>query len=253
MNESDAIESLERLGLTSYEAKVFIALQKLGGGTAREVHEITDVPRSQVYSVAEGLADRGLVEVQQSNPIQYRPVEVDEARETLRSRFEREQQQAFDYVEQVKRLHDDGKEEKEAIWTIRGIGQIDDRSREVLASATSRIVFGAGDPSMLSAETERLIRDRAADGLSVLVISESADLRAVFADDDRIEVVTPPMQYDDDNPAGRIVMGDQNALLMSVTDDRAVDASGEETAIWSVDTNFARMLTGIIEANLGIA
>ncbi|MCL9813094.1 TrmB family transcriptional regulator [Natranaeroarchaeum aerophilus] len=252
MNESDAIESLERLGLTSYEAKVFIALQKLGGGTAREVHQITDVPRSQVYSVADGLADRGLVEVQQSNPIQYRPVSIDEARETLRSRFEREQQQAFDYVEQVQREHDDGQEKKEAIWTLRGRERIDARTREIIDGAESRIVFGTGDLSILSEAMEQLLRERAADGLSVLVISESQEVRAVFADDDRITVVQPPMQYDEENPAGRIVLGDWNALLMSVTDEEAVDPSGEETAIWSVDTSFATMLSGIIEANLGI-
>lgn len=252
MNESDAIESLERLGLTSYEAKVFIALQKLGGGTARDVHRINDVPRSQVYSVADGLADRGLVEVQQSNPIQYRPVEIDEARATLRSRFEREQQQAFEYVEHVQRQHDDGQEKKEAIWTLRGRERIDGRVREILGGAESRIVFGTGELALVTAETKQLLHERADEGVSVLVISESAEVRSTFADHDGIDVTVPPMQYDEDNPAGRIVLGDGNTLLMSVTDDAAVDASGEETAIWSVETNFARMLSGIIEANLGI-
>lgn len=252
MNESDAIESLERLGLTSYEAKVFIALQKLGGGTARDVHQITDVPRSQVYSVADALADRGLVEVQQSNPIQYRPVGIEEAQETLRSRFEREQKQAFDYVEQVQSQHDDGQEEKEAIWTLRGRERIHARAQEVLDGANSRIVFGAGERALLPDEIEQTLRDRAKEGLSVMVISESPEIRGIFAEDAEIDVVEPAMPYDEDNPAGRIVLADGNALLLSVTDDETFDDSGEETAIWSVDTNFAAMLSQIIELNLGI-
>ena len=93
-NKTDAVDAFEDLGLTSYEAKVFIALHRLGLGTARDVADTTDVPRSQVYSVAESLESRGLLEVQQSNPIRYRPVSVDEARETLRDRFEREQDRA---------------------------------------------------------------------------------------------------------------------------------------------------------------
>jgi len=101
-DQNEAVDAFEQLGLTSYEAKVFIALHRLGAGTARDVAEITDVPRSQVYSVAESLENRGLLEVQQSNPIRYRPVSVDEARDTLRTQFERERDRAFEYVETVK-------------------------------------------------------------------------------------------------------------------------------------------------------
>jgi len=115
MDEGDAVSSLERLGLTTYEAKVFIALQKLGSGTAREVSRVADVPRSQVYSVTESLEDRGLVEVQQSSPMQYRPVSIEEARRTLRERFETESDRAFGYVEGVRNERGGEGEEQEAI------------------------------------------------------------------------------------------------------------------------------------------
>ncbi len=58
MDESDAIEALEELGLSNYEAKVFVALQRLGTGTARDIHQATDVPRSQVYGAAESLQEQ---------------------------------------------------------------------------------------------------------------------------------------------------------------------------------------------------
>ena len=56
-DEAGATESLQQLGLSQYEAEVFVALVKLGTGTAREVTQITDVPRSQVYGAAEALDD----------------------------------------------------------------------------------------------------------------------------------------------------------------------------------------------------
>jgi HTH-type transcriptional regulator, sugar sensing transcriptional regulator len=96
MNEDDAIDALESLGLSNYEAKVFVALQKLGTGTARDIHGVTDVPRSQVYGAAENLQQRGLVEVQQSKPLQYRPVSLNAAKSHLRDRFERRQERTFD-------------------------------------------------------------------------------------------------------------------------------------------------------------
>ncbi len=252
MSESDAVESLERLGLTSYEAKVFIALQKLGAGTARDVHRITDVPRSQVYSVADNLADRGLVEVQQSNPIQYRPVDIDEARETLRSRFEREQERAFDYVEAVRDQHGDGAEEQEAIWTLRGSQRIAERALELLEEAEERVVFGTARESLVTDEIDRTLRERADDGLFVAVVSENPEIRAQFADDEAIHVAEPPAAHGEDSPAGRVVFADGDTVLMSVVGDDTSLGDAGETAIWSADSNFARMLIQIVEANLGV-
>lgn len=250
MNESDAIESFERLGLTNYEAKVFIALQKIGSGTARDVHRITDVPRSQVYSVAENLADRGLIEVQQSTPMQYRPVDVDDARSTLRNRFEREQERAFDYVDRVRRQHDDGAEEKEAIWTLRGRDQITDRVVELIRQSEERVVFGTRRLSLLTEEIEAALRERATSGTAV-VVSANPDVRERFADADSVVIRRPRMRYGDDDPAGRVALTDGDALLLSVFGREAVADASQETAIWSTDSNFAAVLIELIEANLG--
>jgi sugar-specific transcriptional regulator TrmB len=252
MSESDAVESLERLGLTSYEAKVFIALQKLGAGTARDVHQITDVPRSQVYSVAENLADRGLIEVQQSSPIQYRPLDIDEARETLRSRFEREQERAFDYVEDVRAEREDGAEQQEAIWTLRGTDRIDERVVDLLREADERVVFGTAHESLVTDDIERTLRERADEGLLVAVISENPVIRDQFEPVDGVVVGEPPAQHGEDSPAGRVVFADGDTLLLSVLGDDASLGGDSETAIWSAESNFARMLIQIVEAYLGL-
>ena len=48
-------ESLKSLGLTKYEALVYIALLKVAGATATEIHEISGVPRASVYRVLDRL------------------------------------------------------------------------------------------------------------------------------------------------------------------------------------------------------
>lgn len=72
MSIQDAIGALERLGFSNYAARVFVALQQLGTGTAEAISDVS-VPRSQVYGVADDLAVRGLVEVTETTPQQYRP------------------------------------------------------------------------------------------------------------------------------------------------------------------------------------
>ena len=242
-SETDALEAFERLGLTSYEAKVFIALQQLGSGTARDVASVVDVPRSQVYSAAESLEDRGLLEVQQSSPIRYRPVSIEEARTTLRDRFENEQERAFDYVEEVRR-EPAGEEEQENIWTVRGSNRIDDRTVDLLSGATDRIIFGTRLPSLLTGKIERTIQECADDGVDTIVISRSQEVRDRFASLEGVTVTTPPNHRAEDERSGRILLVHDDSLLLSVVDD-----DGSETAIWSSGSLFASVLIQLIEAS----
>jgi sugar-specific transcriptional regulator TrmB len=250
MDEADAIEALERLGLSNYEAKVFAALQRLGTGTARDVHRVTDVPRSQVYGAAESLQDRGLVEVQQSKPIQYRPVSLDAARAHLRGEFERTQEQAFDYLETARKQRGDTGERREDIWTVQGRASIDGRIAQLLEDAEDRILFALGaDAGAPDGTVADLLAERAADGVAVTVVVGD-DLEAAFAD-----TAVAVRQFPDDHPHGdgpvdRVVVVDGATVLLSVRDERGDPELGEETAIWSSRTGIAAVLIQLIDSGL---
>ncbi|WP_227134467.1 TrmB family transcriptional regulator [Halorubellus salinus] len=243
MQEGDAIESLERLGLTSYEAKVFIALQKLGSGTAREVSRVADVPRSQVYSVTEGLEDRGLVEVQQSSPMQYRPVRIEEARKTLRERFETESDRAFGYVESVRNERGGEREEQEAIWTLSGRGHVAERAAELVRNAEESVVFAARTPDLVTDDIAAALREAATGGVTVRVVSVNPDVRELFESDASIATMDTAEPAVDDERTGRAVLADGNVVLMSVLGDCGdIPELNTETAFWTARTNFATVL-----------
>ncbi|WP_323675818.1 helix-turn-helix domain-containing protein [Halorubellus sp. PRR65] len=243
MEEAEAVGSLERLGLTSYEAKVFIALQKLGSGTAREVSRVADVPRSQVYSVTESLEERGLVEVQQSSPMQYRPVRIEEARRTLRERFETESDRAFGYVESVRNERGGEREEQEAIWTLSGHGHVAERAAELVRNAEGRVVFAARTPDLVTDDIAAALREAAADDLTVRVVSVNPDVRELFADDASIATMDTAEPAVDDERTGRAVLADGDVVLLSVLGDRDdIPELTTETAFWTAQTNFATVL-----------
>ncbi|ELZ09605.1 TrmB family transcriptional regulator [Natrinema thermotolerans] len=242
-DENAAVDAFETLGLTSYEAKVFIALHRLGAGTARDVADVTDVPRSQVYSVAESLESKGLLEVQQSNPIRYRPVSVDTARETLRNQFEREQDRAFEYVETVKN-EPSGEETQEDIWTVRGRDRVTDRIIELVSKADDRIIFGTRLSELVTDSIERTLSERAAAGVSVVIVSRTPAIHERFADHEGIVVDTPPSHRGDDQRSGRIAVADDDSILLSV-----LGGESGETAIWSSESVFASVLIQLIEAS----
>src|SRR3972149_10895532 len=79
MRLSDATSALERIGLSHYEALVFVNLARAGAATAREIARATGVNRVQTYRALEGLEGRGLVEVTLDRPKRYAARAINEA------------------------------------------------------------------------------------------------------------------------------------------------------------------------------
>ena len=254
MDENDAIDALETLGLSNYEAKVFAALQRLGTGTAREVHRVTDVPRSQVYGAAESLQDRGLVEVQQSKPMQYRPVSLDAARSHLREEFEQTQEQAFDYLETARKQRGDGEEKQEDIWTVHGATSIDGRVEQLLAEAETRVLLGVGERENLAPQVADQLRELAATGVRVVIVGDDPALDDAFAGTDVVVRSLADEKPPGDDPVGRVLVVDGETVLLSVRggDGDSADLT-EETAIWSSRTGIAAVLIQLIDGGLGDA
>ncbi|MEF8822163.1 MAG: helix-turn-helix domain-containing protein, partial [Halovenus sp.] len=86
-NQEQSIELLQQLGLKEYEAKSFVALSRLPQGTAKEISDISEVPRTRVYDSIRVLEQKGLVEIHHSNPKQFRTVSIDEAVNILKSEY----------------------------------------------------------------------------------------------------------------------------------------------------------------------
>lgn len=63
--------NLEKLGLTENEAKAYVGLVSLKEATAREVHELTNVPRAKIYEILKALAKKGFLEVRQGTPTYF--------------------------------------------------------------------------------------------------------------------------------------------------------------------------------------
>jgi sugar-specific transcriptional regulator TrmB len=243
MSTQDAIAALRRLGLENYQAQVFVALQQLGAGTAADISDVSEVPRSQVYGAADDLVERGLAEVTESTPKEYRPVSLDAARAQLTERIEREQDRAFENLDALRTSEDEPTGEQ-AVSTLRGHQPIDDRIAELIARARARVVFVAPAASSLSTAIDEALRAAASDGVAVTVVTAEASVRERFADDP-VDVVV----MGEDNPAdfaGRALMVDGSTVLLAVATD---DAVGEE-AMWTADTSIGHILAQFMQSGM---
>ncbi|MFC6753131.1 TrmB family transcriptional regulator [Halorubrum tibetense] len=242
--ETAARTALERLGLSTYEAGVFVALEKLGRGTAREIAEATDVPRSQVYGAAESLQERGLLDVQQASPKRFRPVPLAEAEELLRRQQDRRRERAFERLEAIEPERPDDDERKEEVWTVEGRDAVTERIRSLAADATESIVY-AVERRNHDESTDEALFAAAEGGVDALVASADPEMIAYYENTPVRTFPVPEDAHEADLPVVRLLAVDGDTVLLAV---QSEGATAGEVAFWSRRTAFASVLKVLIDS-----
>jgi sugar-specific transcriptional regulator TrmB len=80
----------EYFNLNIYETKVWLALLSKGVASAREVAEISGVPRSRTYDVLESLEKRGFAIIKVGKPVKYISVKPTEIIEKMKSNIQQD-------------------------------------------------------------------------------------------------------------------------------------------------------------------
>jgi len=154
-NPARVIESLKSLGLTKYEALVYIALLRLESATANEIHEISLVPRASVYTVIDQLLDKGLVSVSQSAPKRFAAISPEDAITRLMGPIERDAQYARNSLSLIDRKKTSpGQGSEDLIWNIYGIENIKKRFIDTISCAKQEIRIIA-HPRFFSPDVQR--------------------------------------------------------------------------------------------------
>jgi len=226
-----AITQLEWFNLSTYAARTFVALCGLGSGTAKEVSEIAEVPRTRVYDAVDELHDRGLVDIRESSPQQFLAV----SEETIGRKLESDTAHrlsilttALSQIEPVDRAV-----EQRGIWTVDSAEAIRDRLLEFVAEADEKIVYLAADRFYSTTLLEGL--STAADrGVSITVGGCSAarlsELRTT------IPTVTERQAEGVPSLVSRLLIVDGSKTLVSVQQGNLKPEG--ETAVWGVgETN----------------
>lgn len=221
-----AIEQFQQLGLTEYGARSYIALLQLGTGTAREISETADVPRTRVYDAIDQLQDEGLVDVQHASPKVFKPV----ARETALRHF---QEKYDDLIEQLMPLLQDldpvtRNHKQPGVWTVTGSEAITDRLCELIATAETELIYLCAE-ELLTEEVLEHLAAAAEQGVTIRLAGDAPDIR------DHLQTAIPSAHWHEtqlqwtDSTAGQLLMVDRETVLVSALTDGGAPT---ETAIW---------------------
>lgn len=96
--ENDIVDRLRVLGMTLYEAKVYLGLLQHGPQNGNELAKAAELPSSKVYATLEKLASLGIVHtIRRGSTTRYACIAPDELVKRFRARFT----EPLDYLEQT--------------------------------------------------------------------------------------------------------------------------------------------------------
>lgn len=237
--ESEAVRLLQELGLTEYEARCFVALSRVGKSTATEISDLSGVPRSRVYDAVGRLHDRGLVDIQQSEPREFQALDVDDAMERIGEQYESVVEDAGTALQQLERVES---AESSGAWAISDADHVADRMATLVHRGEEHVYVLVADEAFRGGDVTELLSDAAERGLSVTVEVSNEDVAERFeADVPDADVHVSDLATDstktEENWLGGILVVDDDSVLISALQESLRPGTLDESAIWASGAN----------------
>lgn len=246
-----AIEQLQQLGLKEYEAKSFVALSRLPSATAKEMSDISEVPRTRVYDAVRVLETKGLVEIQHSNPQQFRAVSITEAIDTLRAEYESRLTGLQESLLDLEPAMTGGEAETiHEVWALSGGPAIANRTQKLIDEADQEAVLVIGDEAVFTEMLADHLQTAQQRGVTIVVgtpdeaLCEQINdaLPGAHAFVSGLEWVNSSPLAEDETDLSRLLLVDRSTILVSSfyesgageTSEQAVFGRGFENGVVTV-------------------
>ena len=140
--KNEDIETLKKLGLTTYEANAYITLASLISATATDISKSSQIPRSKIYDVLKNLSNKGFIEIENGRPLRYNikpPITtINKQKEELNTELDRLASKLnFIYENEIKQV-------PAPVWKISGMKNIIQKELEIIKRSKSTISMRIG-------------------------------------------------------------------------------------------------------------
>ncbi|WP_178917882.1 TrmB family transcriptional regulator [Natronomonas gomsonensis] len=251
--QEQAIGLLQELGLKEYEAKSFVALTRRQSGTAKDISETSEVPRTRVYDAIRVLEEKGLVETQHSNPQVFRAVSIDEAINTLQAEYTERTESLRDTLRGLEPVEDtESTDVTHEVWMLSDDQGITSRTEQLIEQAEKEVILVVGHESIFTDRLAEQLGVAQRRGVDVIVgtIDEAlhAEIQQSLPD---VEVFVSELEWlsqsplpDDDTEISRLLMVDREAILVSSFTETEAERREHEQGVFG--TGFDNGLVTIV-------
>jgi hypothetical protein len=233
---AETVETFQSFGFTEYEAKCFVALGRIEAGTAKEVSDVSGVPRARVYDCMDGLEERGIVDVGNTSPRRFRAAGVGEVVDVLRKDYDRRLDRLEDHLGRLEppgEADDDG-----SVWMTEGDDEVSERAEGLIRSAGDELLLAVAVEGLLTEDVREALVDAAERGVAITAGSPSGEIRSTLGELLPGAEVMETWTWWESHPIqpgaiSAIVMVDGRSLLVSADVETALPGVRKHRALWT--------------------
>ncbi|MFB6295393.1 MAG: TrmB family transcriptional regulator [Halobacteriales archaeon] len=233
---AETVETFQSFGFTEYEAKCFVALARIESGTAKEVSDVSGVPRARVYDCMDGLADRGVVDVENASPRRFRAADTGDVVDVLRRGYDRRLDSLEEYLGRLEppgETDDDG-----SVWMTEGDEEVSERAESLIRSAEDELLLAVAVEGLLTGDVEDALVDASERGVAITAGSPSEEIRSELRDLLPEATVLETWTWWESHPIkpgaiSAIVMADGRSLLVSADVETTLPGVRKHRALWT--------------------
>ncbi|HWY36629.1 MAG TPA: helix-turn-helix domain-containing protein [Nitrosopumilaceae archaeon] len=228
-------KALEKIGLTSYEIKVYSALLKTGQINASDLSQKSSVPYSKIYEVLGTLEEKGWIGSDDSRPTQYFAKPPTTAIETSRQNFESDfkNNESIILKELTPLYEQSGTSERPDIWVLSGVVNIASKILEMVDSCRNEVLIAIPKVAEnLAKEALPKLRSLHDKGVEItILVSEDVDSETLKSLSRVAKVKVKKGLF------GGGIISDKRYVVILLGED--LGASAEAVAIWADHSGLA--------------
>jgi HTH-type transcriptional regulator, sugar sensing transcriptional regulator len=251
------LDTLQKLGLTTYEAKAYTALVTVGPTTATVLSAESEIPRTKIYGVLKRLHEEKWITVSKGKPNTYAPRYPKEVVQQQRTLFCSELEELSNNLT----LLYDRQIENEALnaLLIRGIDSISAKMMEMLDRVRRSVIIIDSflSPVEIRRLNKKIIKAKKRDVTVRIIVTpplkeNEFDIEEAFLPvKNDVRLFVPPSEdlriFDDrldDRPGfmRQVIIDRREMLLATATADEGVPDLDSAIAIWISSASIARLI-----------
>ncbi|TAJ43357.1 TrmB family transcriptional regulator [Methanofollis fontis] len=175
----DLLPLLRNLGLNDYEGRVYSTLLSLRKATARDIHELSGVPRGRIYDILHDLARRGFIGIEEGSPTCYYLLDPDDVIDHIKEEYLSSLEQTRKAIRNLSVAH---LRPPPSFYMLRSDWAIANHLTSMFKRVRNRMVILCNDPSFLRSYMDEL-----------RAVSKRADLYIVVRDAEAFAAVDLPV------------------------------------------------------------
>ncbi len=230
--------------MTTYEAKVFSALTRLGEARVSEIHTVAEVPRSAIYETLDRLEHRGIIETSTGRPKRFRALPPKIAISKIESEIMSAVKDAREGLEELAHAPPQGASDVR-IWAIKGKTRIKERIEHMIDSTESEMII-AGFPELLIS-FERLWKKAKAKKIKIRFATMDPDKIKTLKDYGEVLRPKSKIKMTEMNPPKILFIRSDKKLILLASeykDDKQIE---DMTAFWTDDQSIVGFINYLME------